>query len=74
MRTQAQGEVLVQYSVNTQGRAEDIKVLESSNDVFNDAAMKAVEDSSYMQTFANGQAVEVEGVVQRFRFVFDVER
>lgn len=74
LRRGQQGEVLVQYRVNAEGRAEDIKVLESSHRVFNDAAVRAVRQSLYARTFQGDQPVEVEGVVQRFEFVFDRDR
>lgn len=74
LRRGEQGEVLVRYRVNEQGRAENIEVLESSNRVFNTAAVRAVRESRYARTFSDGRPVQVDGVVQRFEFVFDLDR
>lgn len=64
------GEVLVEYSVNAQGKAEDIRILGSESRVFESAAMKAVRDSIYMPAEQNGDLVKVSGVQRRF--VFDL--
>lgn len=65
------GEVLVEYSVNEQGRAEDIRVLDSgSSPMFESAAIKAVRDSLYMPYQKDGDLVKVSGVQRRF--VFDL--
>ena len=62
------GEVLVEYSVNEQGRAEDIRVLNSGSRVFESAAIKAVRDSIYMPVKRDGNRVKVSGVQRRFVF------
>ncbi len=72
LRRGEQGNVLVRYRVNENGRAENIEVLESSNRMFNTAAVRAVRESRYARTFSGDQPVEVDGVVQRFEFVFDL--
>ena len=64
------GEVLVEYSVNTQGRAEDIRVLDGSSRVFESAAINAVRDSIYLPIQEDGAAVKVSGIQRRF--VFDL--
>ena len=69
-----QGDVLVRYRVNADGRAENIEVLESSNRVFNDAAVRAVRGSIFATTMNEDEPVAVDNVVQRFEFVFDQDR
>lgn len=64
------GEVLVEYSVNAQGKAEDIRILNSGSRVFESAAVKAVRDSIYMPAEQNGSLVKVSGMQRRF--VFDL--
>jgi TonB family protein len=64
------GEVLVEYSVNEQGRAEDIRILDSGSRVFEPAAIRAVQNSIYMPVEQDGNLVKVSGV-QRL-FVFDL--
>ncbi len=62
------GEVLVEYSINEQGRAEDIRVLDSGARVFESAAVRAVEESIYIPVQKDGNLVKVEGVQRRFVF------
>lgn len=67
------GEVLVEYSVNEQGRAEDIRILDSGSRVFESAAIRAVRESIYMPVVEqDGNPVKVSGVQRRF--VFDLPK
>ena len=68
MRRGLTGEVLVEYSVNEQGRAEDIRILDSASRVFESAAVKAVQDSIYMPQEQDGSLVKVSGIQRRFVF------
>ena len=42
-----EGVVILEYTINTEGNTEDIIVVESSNDIFNNAAIKAVSQFIY---------------------------
>ena len=60
------GHVLVEYTVNEKGRAEDVKVVESVPEgVFDRAARLAIKRSRFEKQAADGQSR---------RFVFDIDQ
>jgi TonB family protein len=67
------GEVLVQYSINEQGKAENIQILESSSKgFFDDTTIRALESASFGLAYEEGRAVAVQGVKKRF--IYNIER
>jgi TonB family protein len=73
LRHNMTGKVLVEYSVNEQGKAENIVILQSSGKGFFDrTTVRALENASFGIAYEEGQAVPVHGVKKRF--VYAIER
>ena len=66
-----EGHVIVGFTVLADGTTTDIVVVESSDRVFERAAIKAAERFRYRPKTADGQAQAVHGVRSRFRFRMD---
>ncbi len=66
-----QGWVIVQFTISATGTVKDQKVVDSSNDVFNDAALKAIARWRYNPKVEEGVAVERKGV--QTKLVFQLE-
>ena len=66
-----EGHVVVEFTVQADGTTTDIVVVESSNRIFERAAIRAAERFRYRAKTANGQAQAVHGVRNRFRFRMD---
>lgn len=66
-----EGDVVVEYTVNRRGRATDIRVVESSSEVFNQAAMDAIANSRFVPASVDGERVEVAGLRKQYSFVLD---
>jgi protein TonB len=66
-----EGYVIVQFTVTANGSVRDVAVVESSNEVFNQAAVDAALRFRYRPRVINGEAVEVAGVLNRITFVLD---
>ncbi len=66
-----QGWVIVQFTISATGTVKDEKVVDSSNEVFNDAALKAIARWRYNPKVEEGVAVERKGV--QTKLVFQLE-
>ena len=66
-----QGWVIVQFTISATGTVKDQKVVDSSNEVFNDAALKAIARWRYNPKVEEGVAVERKGV--QTKLVFQLE-
>lgn len=64
-----QGNVLVEFSVNTEGKAHSAKILESRPpDFFDQAVLTALEQSLFQPKYVDGRPVEVSGIKRVYRF------
>lgn len=67
------GNVVVEYDINTEGRAENIVILESSpRGFFNNATVRIVKNSIFARSFDNGQATVASGIQRRY--VYEIVR
>jgi periplasmic protein TonB len=66
-----QGWVIVQFTISATGTVKDAKVVDSSNSVFDDAALKAIARWRYNPKVEEGVAVERVGV--QTKLVFQLE-
>ena len=66
-----EGFVLLEFVVTRQGTVRDPVVVESSNSIFDRAAIDAVQRFRYRPRVIDGEPVEVSGV--RFRITFNLE-
>lgn len=66
-----QGWVIVQFTISATGTVKDPKVVDSSNSIFNDAALKAIGRWRYNPKVEEGVAVERVGV--QTKLVFQLE-
>lgn len=67
-----EGDVLLEYTVTKQGSVRDPVVLESTNPVFDQAAIDSALRYKYKPRVVDGEAIEVPGV--RTRVVFRLDR
>jgi protein TonB len=67
-----QGWVVVEFTITATGTVKDPKVVSTSNEVFNDAALKAIARWRYNPKVEEGVAVERVGV--QTKLVFQLER
>lgn len=73
LRRGLEGNVLVEYTINANGKAENIKILEASpRGFFNNATVSALEGASFGVAYQDGAAVNVKGVKKRF--VYKIEQ
>ncbi|NND54909.1 MAG: energy transducer TonB [Gammaproteobacteria bacterium] len=63
-----EGDVLVEFSVNQQGVVQNIKVISSSNRIFDVPTLDAVSRFRYEPAEENGQPTVTTGVRERFYF------
>ena len=65
-----EGVVILEYTINNKGKTEDIIVLESSDDLFNNAAIKAVSKFTYEPSINinTGLAISTPGVKHAISF------
>ena len=63
-----EGVVTVQFDVNAAGAVENALVVESSNTIFNKAAVKAIYKFRYKPRVVDGQPIVTRGLRNRFRF------
>lgn len=66
-----EGYVVVEYTVTSAGTTEDPRVIESTNAVFNQAAIESVRKYKYRPRVVNGVPVDVPGVKTKIRFVLE---
>jgi periplasmic protein TonB len=65
-----EGYVLLEFTVTSEGLVRDPRVIESSHQIFERAAVDAVLRFRYRPRVIDGNAVEVPGV--RFRITFEL--
>ncbi|MFW0778577.1 MAG: energy transducer TonB [Rickettsiales bacterium] len=65
------GYVLVEYDINKEGHPVNIKIIESTNDIFNKESIKSVKKYRYLPTIIDGAAVEEKGVLNKISFNID---
>jgi len=63
-----EGHVVIECTISKTGSVMDAKVVESTNPVFDRAALKAVKKYKYPQRMMNGEYVEVTGVRNKITF------
>lgn len=63
-----EGSVVVEFTVNTRGRTENVFVVQSSDPVFETAAIEAARQFLYMPQIVNGAAVDRPGVKNKITF------
>ncbi len=63
-----EGFVIVEYTVTEQGRTEDLRVIQSSSSLFDEAALESAAQYQYEPRVRNGVAVSVRGVRSVLRF------
>ena len=63
-----EGTVLVQFDVTTMGTVENVVVIESSNSIFNKAAVAAAHRFKFKPRMVDGVAYETRGLRNLFRF------
>lgn len=68
-----EGYVIVEFTVNEEGSVEDPFIVESTDPVFEQAALDAVAKFKYKPRIINGKPVAVPGVRNRISFVVDPE-
>ena len=68
-----EGSVILEYTVNTEGRAIDIKVVDTSNTIFDSAAIRAVEEFLYEPSINldTGLPIDTPGVMHAITFSFE---
>ena len=63
-----EGYVIVEFTVTKQGTTKDIRVVESSSGMFDNAAIKAASKFKYKPRVVDGQPIEVPGVQNKITF------
>lgn len=63
-----EGYVIVEFTVTKQGTTTNIRVVESSSSMFDDAAVKAAAKFKYKPRVVDGQPIEVPGVQNKITF------
>lgn len=67
------GKVLVEYTINEQGKAENIVIVESSpRGFFDNATIRALENATFGVAYNEGKPEQVAGVKKRF--IYTIER
>nr|MBV6628592.1 energy transducer TonB [Oceanococcus sp. HetDA_MAG_MS8] len=68
LKRKLEGDVVLEYTVSTNGSVKNPKVLFSTDPVFNKAAMQSALRYKYKPRVVDGQALEVPGVRTRIKF------
>jgi TonB family protein len=68
-----EGYVVVQYTVTETGSTADVRVLDSSDPLFNASAIESVQKYRYPPRVIDGTPVQVAGVKSRIEYVFPDE-
>ena len=63
-----EGYVILEFTVTKQGTTKDIRVVESTSGMFENAAMKAASKFKYKPRVVDGQPIEVPGVQNKITF------
>ena len=64
------GEISLSFTIDEQGYVVNPSVAESSEEIFNDAALEMVRGFRYIPRFVDGKPVATEGIVYDTSFVF----
>jgi TonB family protein len=64
-----EGNVVVEFTVNSRGRTENVFVVQSTDVMFENAALEAAREFLYMPKIVNGTAVDQPGVKNKITFV-----
>lgn len=73
LRRGLEGEVLVEYSIDSTGKAVDIKILEASpRGFFDNSTVRALQNATFGVAYNGGEAIPVQGVKKRF--IYQIER
>jgi TonB family protein len=57
-----EGHVIVEFTVNSSGFVNDLKIVESSNEIFNETSLEAAKKFRYAPKFVEGKPVSTDGV------------
>lgn len=71
LTNEIEGYVVVQFDVLADGQVTNIVIIESSNSVFDSAAIKAAERFKFKPRVVEGRALESYGIQNMFRFRLD---
>jgi protein TonB len=71
LQRRLEGFVIVEFVVTTSGAVRDVQVIESSSEVFEEAAIEAALKFKYKPRVVDGIAIEVAGVQNRISFKLD---
>ena len=63
-----EGYVIAEFIVDEFGQVKDIEIIETTDDVFNKASIKALSKFRYAPTIKDGKRVETEGVLHKVSF------
>lgn len=66
-----EGHATVEYTVTAAGATRDIRLVESSNPLFDRSCIDAAEKFKYRPRYVNGEAIEVAGVRNRCTYRLD---
>lgn len=73
LRRRLEGTVLVEYTINANGKAKDINILEASpRGFFDNATVRALESATFGVSYHQGEPVDVTGVKKRF--IYKIEK
>lgn len=68
LQRRLEGYVIVEFAVTASGSVRDVVVVESSEPIFEEAAIEAAQKFRYKPRVVNGEAVEVTGVQNKITF------
>jgi protein TonB len=66
-----EGYVIVEFVVTTSGAVRDVRVIESTSELFEEAAIEAASKFKYKPRVVDGQPIEVSGVKNKITFKLD---
>lgn len=66
-----EGQVIVEYTVTALGTTRDLRVVESSNQIFDRSCMDAAAKFKYRPRYIGGEAIETQGVRNRCVYRLD---
>ena len=72
LRRGLEGQVLVEYTINEQGKAQDIRILDAQpRGFFNNVTVNALENATFGVAYDAGEPVAVEGIKKRFIYLIE---
>ena len=66
-----EGWVIVSFTITASGTVEDVRVLESSNSIFEASAIRAVQKFKYKPRIVNGEPVAVTNVKHKVSYAIE---